>query len=293
MQRRPEELLEAYWPQLAILGGLLIALVLVVSQGLLVVQPGFEAVIFNRVSGLEPNTRATGIHLLVPLVEEPIPYDIRTQTYTMAGRTEERTVNDDSLTALTADGQRVDLDVSVRYRLDPRQLSRLHREIGPDFLNKIIRPATQAVVRNDVALYSAIGVYSGQRQELQERMEKDLGSLMQREGLVLQSMLLRNVDFSREFQEAIEAKQIAEQEKERERYRVEQAQLQKQRRIVQAQGEAESLRLRGQALAQNPDIVRLEYVRRLPDDTQTILTTPNVILNLSDFLGAGLPKPQP
>ncbi|MBD2104727.1 prohibitin family protein [Leptolyngbya sp. FACHB-261] len=290
MQRRPEDLLNAYWPQLAIIGGLLLLLLVVVSQGLLLVQPGYEAVVFNRLTGLEPNTRATGIHLLIPLVEEPILYDIRTQTYTMAGRAEERAVADDSLTALTADGQRVDLDISVRYRLDPAQLPPLHRNTGPDFLNKIIRPASQAVVRNDVALYSAIGVYSGQRQELQERMEQDLGGLMGQEGLVLQSLLLRNVDFSREFQEAIEAKQIAEQEKERERYRVEQAQLQKQRRIVQAQGEAESLRLRGAALAQNPDVIRLEYVRRLPDDTQTILADPNVILNFSDFLSSQLPK---
>ncbi len=278
------DLLETYWPQLSILGGLLIVLLVVVGEGLLIVQPGYEAVVFNRLAGLEPNPRATGIHLLVPLVEEPIFYDLRTQTYTMAGRNEERAIVDDSLMALTADGQRVDLDISVRYRLDPAQVPRLHRSVGPDFLNKIIRPASQAVVRNNVALYSAIGVYSGQRQELQERMEKALGDLLAEEGIVLQSLLLRNVEFSREFQEAIEAKQIAEQEKERERYRVEQAELQKQRRIVQAQGEAESLRLRGEALAENPDIIRLEYVRSLPEDTQTILANPNVILNFSDVL---------
>lgn len=251
----------------------------------LVVQPGYEAVIFNRLVGTEMTPRQEGIHFLVPVLQFPIYYDVRTQTYSMASRSEDRNLRtNDSLTALTADGQRVDLDVSVRYRLDPTRVPLLHQKVGQDYLNKIIRPASQAVVRNVIARYSAIGVYSEQRAPIQDSIFKELGELMEPEGLLLQGLLLRNVEFSREFQSAIEAKQIAEQEKQREVYRVEQAELTKQRMIVNAEGEAESIKLKGQALRQNPDVIQLEYVRKLPDDAKTIVSEQNTILNLGNFL---------
>jgi regulator of protease activity HflC (stomatin/prohibitin superfamily) len=263
---------------------LLIAL-LIVPRCLLVVQPGFEAVVFSRLTGVEMTPRQEGIHILIPVLQFPVLYDVRTQTYNMTSQSEDRNVRiADSLTGLTADGQRVDLDVSVRFRIDPKQVPQLHQDVGPDYLNKIIRPATQAVVRNVIARYSAIGVYSEQRAEIQDSIQAELANLMVSEGLLLQSLLLRNVEFSTEFQTAIEAKQIAEQDKQREVYRVEQAKLIKQRVIVQAEGEAQSILLKGEALRQNPDVIQLEYVRNLPNAVKTIVSDQSSILNFSNFL---------
>ena len=274
-------------PQLNLLPWLLVVLaaLVVVPRCLLVVQPGYEAVVFNRLVGTEMKARSEGIHLLVPVLQFPVLYDVRTQTYNMTSQTEERTTRvADSLTALTADGQRVDLDITVRYRLDPKGVANLHQTVGPNYLSKIIRPASQAVVRNVIAKFSAIGVYSEQRAEIQDQIQSDLGDIMAQEGLVLQSLLLRNVEFSREFQSAIEAKQIAEQEKQREVYRVEQAKLIAQRVVVQAEGEAESIELKGKALKDNPDVIQLEYVRNLPDEIKTVVSDQNAILNFGDFL---------
>lgn len=274
-------------PQLTLLPWIaaLLVVLLVVPRCLLVVQPGYEAVIFNRLTGTELSPRNEGIHILIPVLQFPTLYDVRTQTYSMVSQSEERSVRfGDSLTALTADGQRVELDITVRYRLAPPEVARLHQNVGPDYLNKIIRPGTQAVVRNVIARYSAIGVYSEQRAEIQDRIQAELAELMDAEGLVLQSLLLRNVEFSKEFQSAIEAKQIAEQEKQREVYRVEQAKLIKQRTIVQAEGEAEGIRLKGEALQKNPEVIRLEYVRNLPEGVKTVVSDQNAILNFSNFL---------
>ena len=267
------------------IAALVVLALFLLPRCLLVVQPGYEAVIFNRLVGTEMSPRREGIHFLVPVLQFPTYYDVRTQTYSMASRSEDRNMRtNDSLTALTADGQRVDLDVSVRYRLDPARVPLLHQSVGKDYLNKIIRPASQAVVRNVIARYSAIGVYSEQRGEIQENIFRELQELMEPEGLLLQGLLLRNVEFSREFQSAIEAKQIAEQEKQREVYRVEQAELTKQRMVVNAEGEAQSIRLKGEALRKNPDVIQLEYVRSLPDNIKTIVSEQNTILNLGNFL---------
>ncbi len=273
------------FPSLLPLVGVALALLFLIPRCLIVVQPGYEAVIFNRIVGTEMTPRGPGIHFLLPVVQFPVLYDVRTQTYSMASQSEDRASQfNDSLTALTADGQRVDLDISVRYRLEPSQVPKLHQTVGPDFLGKIIRPASQAVVRNVIARYSAIGVYSDQRGEIQETIKEELGILMAKEGILLQGLLLRNVEFSVEFQSAIEAKQIAEQEKEREVFRVEQAELTKQRMVVKAEGEAQSIQLKGEALNKNPDVVQLEYVRNLPDNIKTIVSEQSTILNLGNFL---------
>ncbi|MEM6447542.1 MAG: prohibitin family protein [Cyanobacteria bacterium J06642_2] len=263
----------------------LLLVLLIVPRCLLVVQPGYEAVIFNRLTGTELTPRREGIHILIPVLQFPTLYDVRTQTYSMVSQSEERSVRvGDSLTALTADGQRVELDITVRYRLAPPSVAQLHQDVGPDYLNKIIRPGSQAVVRNVIARYSAIGVYSEQRAEIQDQIQAELAELMEVEGLILQSLLLRNVEFSKEFQSAIEAKQIAEQEKQREVYRVEQAKLIKQRTIVEAEGAAEAIRLKGEALEKNPEVIQLEYVRNLPEGVKTVVSDQNAILNFGSFL---------
>lgn len=290
MRRGQFSLDDLQWVRLLPFAAVLLLGLVLLPRCLLVVQPGFEAVVFNRLVGIEMTPRREGIHLLIPVLQFPTLYDVRTQTYNMASQNEERNVKtDDSLTALTADGQRVDLDISVRYRADPTQVAVIHQNVGPNYLNKVIRPASQAVVRNVIARYSAIGVYSDQRAEIQSETEQELGALMEPEGLVLQGLLLRNVEFSKEFQSAIEAKQIAEQDKQREVFRVEQAELIKQRMIVKAEGDAQAILLKGEALHNNPDVIQLEYIRNLPDTLKTIVSEQNILLNTGNLFGDDKP----
>ena len=256
-----------------LLAGLLFLLLTFGSQCLLVVPAGTRAVIFNSLSGLEDTPRQEGLSLLIPAIETPIFYDVRTQTYTMASvRTEGNVQGDDALRVLSADGQQIALDVSIRYRLDPDGVAHLHQTTGPRYLDKVIRPEVRTVVRNELALHRAISVFSDEREAIQEAIEAQLASKFADNDLILQDVFLRNVRFSERFQTAIEQKQIAEQEKERERFLVEKAELEKQRAVIQAGGEASAIQLKGDALKQNPEIVQLEYVRKLAPGTRAIVT---------------------
>src|SRR5580658_5428578 len=101
-----------------------IALLILVSHSFLVVQAGERAVIYSSVSGVQPYQLSEGLHFTYPLIWQPIKYDIKTRTYTMSGDRSEAPQNteddanriqvpDDSLTALTADGLPVTLDLSI------------------------------------------------------------------------------------------------------------------------------------------------------------------------------------
>ncbi len=269
-----------------ILGGLLFLLLTVGSQCFLIVPAGSRAVIFNSLTGLEDSPRGEGLSVLLPVVESPIFYDVRTQTYTMASQMSEGNVRgDDALRVLSSDGQQISLDVSVRYRLDPDKVAHLHQATGPRYLDKVIRPEVRTVVRNELALHQAIAVYSDERDQIQDAIEAQLVSKFANNDLILQDVFLRNVQFSDQFQTAIEQKQIAEQEKERERFLVEKAELEKQRAIIQAEGEASAIELKGKALQQNPEIVQLEYVRKLAPGTKAIITDSDQISNPAGLMG--------
>jgi regulator of protease activity HflC (stomatin/prohibitin superfamily) len=97
-------------------------------------------------------------------------------------------------------------------------------------------------------------------------------------------VLLRNVQFSADFQQAIENKQIAQQQAQAMKYILEKQEMEKKRKIIEAEGESESLRLKGKALADNPSLIQYEYIKLLSPNIQAIVTDQNTIFNFSDFI---------
>jgi prohibitin 2 len=251
----------------------------------IIVDPGEKAVIFNKATGNLRVTPNEGFYFLVPLVEQPTVYDMKARTYTMSiAQFEGELKGDDSLQALTADGQNVLLDISVRYHPDPDNLDKLHRRLGVDFVNKVIRPQVRSSVRMIVSEYPVLDVYSGKRMLIQSAIETNLRDSFKKNFITLEEVLLRNVQFSREFQQAIENKQIAQQEAQRMKYVLERQEMEKKRKIIEAEGESESLRLKGKALADNPLLIQYEYIKLLSPNIQAIITDQNAIFNFSEFL---------
>ncbi len=266
--------------------GLVVVLLLVfLFKIYIVVEPGERAVIFNKATGNMRVTPSEGFYFLVPLIEAATVYDIKSKTYTMSiAPLEGEMKGDDSLQALTSDGQNVFLDISVRYHPDGKSLVQLHKEIGADYVVKVLRPAVRAITRLVVADFSVIDVYTGRRVEIQSKLEGKLGAILAKSHIVLDEVLLRNVQFTPEFQKAIENKQIAQQEAQRMKYVLEKQEQEKQRKIIEAEGEAQSIRLRGRALAENPLLIQYEYIKLLSPNIQAIITDQNAIFNFSDFM---------
>jgi prohibitin 2 len=269
-----------------ILVGLIIIFVLIFMFKIyIVVDPGEKAVIFNKATGNLRVTPNEGFYFLVPLIEQPTVYDMKARTYTMSIATLEGEIKgDDSLQALTSDGQTVMLDISVRYHPDGDNLIKLHRRIGVDYVNKVLRPQVRGIVRMIVSEFPVLDVYSGKRMQIQSQIEKSLRESFKKNYIICEEVLLRNVQFSPEFQQAIENKQIAQQEAQRMKYVLEKQELEKTRKIIEATGEAESLRLKGKALADNPLLIQYEYIKLLSPNIQAIITDQNAIFNFSDFI---------
>lgn len=273
-----------------------------------VVQAGERAVIYSKLSGVKPYQLGEGLHFNVPIVWEPTIYNTQTRTYTMSGSSSdtgehssnqsapEGQVPDDSLIALTSDGLPVTLDLSVRFHVDPLNVWRLHREIGPEYVDKIVRPEARSVARMAFAEYPVIDVYSGRRQVIVEQITRELREKLTVSYLVLDEVLLRDIRFPQEFQSAIEQKQVAQQAAQQMVFEVQRAESERQQKIIEAQGEASAILKKAEALAAHPQLLPYEFVQRLPSDPKVIVTDSKTIINLGDALtdtpSSGGPKVQ-
>ncbi len=259
--------------------------IIVLSKAILIVDAGERAIVMNKITGMEERTLGEGMHFLIPGIQEPTIYSVRTQTYTMAtedGRNAKR--SDDALVSLTSDGQKITMDMSVRYNLIPDKVWKLHQQVGPSYEEKIIMPEVRSVVRNTISTYPVLAVYSEKRMEIQNLIQEQLKGTLENYDINLSEVLIRNVKFSEEFARAIEEKQVELQKKEKMTYVLQREELEKQRKIIEAQGEAQAIKEKGAALKANPQLIQYEYVQKLTPGIKTVITDQTSIMNFPEDL---------
>ena len=272
------------WAPFAIAAIIAIPLLIFVFKAFVIVGAGERAVIFSKLSGVQQGQLGEGLHLNIPVLWEPVIYDVKAQTYTMSAQSHEGQIRgNDSLLALTSDGLPVRLDVSIRFHVSPDEVWKLHQEIGPDYVDKIVRPVTRSDIRMVLSRFTVTEVYSGARQNIIDQIRSVLEPKFAAAYLVFEEVLLRDVKFSTEFQRSIEQKQVAQQEVKRMVFVLDQAKLERERKIVEARGEAGAIRLRARALSRNPQLVRYEYVRNLPSSVKAVVADTNTIINFGSL----------
>lgn len=302
-----------------LVGGLLLN---TMSAGLVTIPPQERGVVINSISGTARPV-APGVHFVTQFIESVNRYSIGQHTYTMSKTpTEGQVASDDWVTARTADGQEVFIDASVTYQVDPNNIIDLFIKWQDRYENGLVRPQARSIVYNSVAQYRVEEVYSTKRDALQAKIADDLRQVLQQNGLLLNSFLLRNVTFNQEYANSVEQKQIAQQNAERARFLVEQEKQEAERVRVQAQGradaavteakgeaesqvikaraEAQSLELIAAQLKDNPNLLTYRYIERLAPGVQTIFLPSNqpFLLDPQAFIGptasaAPTPSAQP
>lgn len=273
----------------ALLGGLAIA-ALLLFESVRSVPAGYVGVSFNKLSG-NLATLDPGVHLIVPGIQQLNLYDARLQEVTLA-----HTVTDDSEGAIRArskEGLDITADVTVQFRIDRARADMLHRELGRNYLQTVIRPQVRSKVRDAIGQFNAAELISTQRQEVEAKVTEALKTEFSRNNLVLDSVLLRELKIPDSVAKAIEEKQTAEQQVAVQKNKLQQANIAAQQAVVEAEGqakanvakakgEAEALSLRGRALRENPQLIQLTVAEKLGPNIQTVMVPSdgNYLLNL-------------
>jgi prohibitin 2 len=227
------------------IGLLIFVAAIMASSGTYVVQPGYRGVEVT-LGKVSPAFKPDGFGLKVPLITAIHPTSIRQQTA------------EDTAECYSSDLQQVRVNLRVLYRIPEASVVKLFQNYYGEPFETLVAPRVQEAVKEVAALQSAEKIVKNREQIKTRALEltrEKIGSL-----IVIEDIVVQDITLTKELESAIEAKMVQEQEAAKSKYLQQRAQIEADTAVIQAKGEAESIRIRGQALKENPAFVDLKIV---------------------------------
>lgn len=201
-----------------------VALFVIVLSATIV--PAGRVGIITRFGAVE-RTVTSGLSWKIPLIERCRRMDIRTQK------------NQIDVGAASYNLQEVTATIAVNYHLDPAYALSTFETIGVDYEDIVIDPAIQNVFKGATAQYTAEALIT-QREVIRVTAEERLKAELIFYHVIVENFNIVNFDFSDVYNEAIEAKQVAQQEVETAKQLLEKAKVEAETAVTEAQGQADS-----------------------------------------------------
>lgn len=244
-----------------LIGGLAVAAVAVsfVSCGMQTVETGHRGIktTFGKVVD-EPLSE--GLYFFNPLTSKITELDTRTLTW--GGETE----------AYTRDVQEARVKYVLNYNLRPDKAAVVFQTVGKDWAAALVSQVVLAAVKETLGQWDAVKLIANRR-EAGAQAEKAISTALAEKFVIVSRFEITDLEYSETFNNAIEAKVIAQQKAIEEQNRTVQIQEQANQRVVaakanaeatvlNAQAEAESISIRARALEQNQKLVDWEAVQK-------------------------------
>lgn len=255
---------------------------LIVSKCVVIIDAGETGVysLFGKVR--DPELRS-GFHFVNPLAKIE-KMSIRTEQYTMSiAPSEGQVKGDDSISSLTKEGLDVNIDFTALYRLDETKASDVYREVGLDYVNKLIRPEIRGVIRDVVSQYEAKELYSEKRQEASGRMATLLKERLESRGIIIEEAVIRNVQLPASLSKAIQEKLASEQEAQRYDFVLEKEKKEAERKRIEAGGQRDAQKIINESLSN--EYLNYLYIKELKDRQGTIYVPVNPSNGMPLFKG--------
>jgi len=162
------------------------------------VHAGEAGVLWKRFdNGIEPRVYGGGLWIINPF-NIMYKYEIRTQQ------------KETNFTVLSKNGLRINIKASVRFMPNRRTLYLLHDEVGPDYIERVVIPETQAAVRRVIGEYEPDDIYATQGNIVQNIVLMALNELQQRH-VLLDDLLIMEIRLPEKIASAISDKLTEEQ----------------------------------------------------------------------------------
>ncbi len=250
-----------------ILGGTAVGLGLVVLAlgSWTIVESGQKGVVLRL--GSVNRVVDEGLNLKIPLIESVRKIDVRVQKVQAQAA------------AASKDLQNVLSNVAVNYQLDSVHVGDLYQKVGVDYEDKILTPALQESVKSATARYTAEELIT-KREQVKNDIKNSMSERLASNFILITEVNIVNFDFSKSFNEAIEAKVTAEQQALAAKNRLEQIKYEAEQRIVQSKAEAEAIRIQSQALQENKGLIELEAVKKWDGRLPQYMTGPVPFINV-------------
>ncbi len=163
--------------------------------------------------------------------------------------------------AYTRDVQQGKLHIVVNYNLEKTKAHEMLENVGTDWEDRLIPQAVNGTVKAVIGKWDAVDLIAN-RASAQEAIQTMLTDALATRDIHVTRVEIANIDYSDEFEKAVEAKVTAIQLAEQEKNKTVQIQEQAKQQVISAKAQAESMQIRAQALTQNKALVEYEAVQK-------------------------------
>ncbi|HBB34704.1 MAG TPA: band 7 protein [Cyanobacteria bacterium UBA8803] len=211
---------------------LFVFLILAIASSFFVIVNAGQRGVLMQFGQVQPQVLGEGIHFILPLVNTVQQISVRVQKQEI------------STEASSKDLQDVFTDVALNWHIIPEEANAIFQQIGDrqQVIERIINPAVEEVLKAVMAQYTAEEIIT-KRGALKTGVDNLLTDRLSTYHITVDDISLVHIHFSQRFNDAVEAKQVAEQEAKRADFIAIKAIKEAEAKVNLAKGEAEAQRL--------------------------------------------------
>ena len=193
------------------------------------IPPGHKGVLFKRLGEgvVTDKVYNEGFNIVAPwnTLEK---YDVRF------------TDQDEPMDVLSKNGLSIKVDLSYRFHPIPNEVGFLHKEVGKNYAEGIIKPEIRSATREVIGKYLPEELYSTKRDAIQDEIYEMTRSALIPKHLNLDAVLIRSVELPSTLKNAIEAKLQEEQLSFQYEFKLDRERKEAERKIIEAQAKADA-----------------------------------------------------
>lgn len=240
---------------------LAVAVIIVLAASIKIIPAGNTGVVMT-LGKVSDNVMQEGLNFKIPFVQTVSVVNNKIQVVEV------------DAPAVSKDLQTVNSIIAVNFRVGLESGAKVYKNIGQDYKDVLLLPAIQESIKSVSAKYTAEELITMRAQvgiEIKETLEGKVNEY----GIIIEEFNIVNFDFSDEFNAAIEAKQVAEQNliktETEQKQAIVIAEAEAQRQVIAANAEAEATLKKAQAQAEankllsqslNDTIVEYEMIQK-------------------------------
>jgi len=211
------------------------------------VQPGHRGVAVTA-GAVQTDHRGEGFTVKLPFITRIVQVSVQQQTVATIAQ------------CFSADTQAITVAANVLFRIPEGRVVELYQQYKGDPFPSLIEPRLQESLKQITAQYTADKIVKS-RQEIKaltlDLVRKSVGDI-----ITIVDINIANIDLSNQLEQAIESKMVQEQEALAMSFKLDKARKDAEIKVVEATAEAESVKIKGEALAKAKDVIQLEIVRK-------------------------------
>ncbi|MBP5578071.1 MAG: prohibitin family protein [Ruminococcus sp.] len=217
-----------------------IAAIFLAANSFTIVPAGHTGVVLT-LGEVSSNPLSEGFHVKAPFIQTVEKMSNKIQVYQT------------DASAVSRDLQTVKSTIAVNYRLVSDMTPKMFKDTGMEYETILMMPVVQECMKSATAKYNAEQLIT-ERESVSNEVKASLDEKLNGYGVYIEKFNIVNFDFSKEFNEAIEAKQVAEQNLLKTKTEQEQekvvAKTDAEKKVIAANAEAEAILAQANAQAE-------------------------------------------